>query len=410
MLKLSKHCLLGAGCIALSISSSVQAASAQGGGISSNQFNPAISLILDGKYANLDNDAEAYELPGFQLGGEAGVGAAGFSAQPSELVFSATVDDMFYGSVTAAIASHEGATELELEEAFIESVGLGNGLTIKAGRFLSGIGYLNQQHSHAWDFADAPLIYRGLFGNQLGDEGLQLRWIAPTDIYLQFGAELLSGRSFPAGGSEQGDSANSVFIKLGGDLGTEHSWQLGLSRWQADIEARTSGGHAHGGGAAEEFAFSGDSAINALDLVWKWAPDGNPRQRNLKFQFEYFQRDEDGDVTNTENAAETTSYDGSQSGWYTQLVYQFQPQWRVGLRYDQLKVDNSGSDDEILGEAGLDDEGHTPTRSSLMVDYSRSEFSRLRLQYNQDDSSEDPDRQVYLQYVMSLGAHGAHQF
>jgi hypothetical protein len=107
---------------------------------------------------------------------------------------------------------------------------------------------------------------------------------------------------------------------------------------------------------------------------------------------------------------ETTRYDGSQSGWYAQAVYQFQPRWRVGLRYDQLEADNSGSDVVVLGEAGLDDEGHTPTRSSLMLDYNHSEFSRLRLQYNQDDSSENPDQQIYLQYVMSLGAHGAHQF
>ena len=408
MLNASKLVLLSAGIMALSIATATHASPQSGS--SANQFNPAISLILDGKYASFDNDAEAYELPGFQLGGEAGVGAAGFSAEHTELVFSANIDDLFFGRVTAAIASHEGATEVELEEALIETVGLGNGVTVKAGRFLSGIGYLNQQHSHSWDFADVPLIYRGLFGNQLGDEGLQLRWLAPTDLYLQLGAEFLNGRSFPAGGSEKGDSANTVFIKLGGDVGSNHSWQLGLSRWQADVASRSSGGHAHGGAAAEEFAFSGDSVINGLDLVWKWAPNGNPKQRNLTFQFEVFQRDEDGDVTNTANAVETTSYDGSQSGWYAQLVYQFQPQWRVGLRYDQLEASNSGSDVVVLGEAGLDDEGHTPTRSSLMLDYHRSEFSRLRLQYNRDDSSENPDQQVYLQYVMSLGAHGAHQF
>lgn len=403
-----KYVLLCAGIVSLFITTTAQASPQPGN--NANQFNPAISLILDGKYTNLDNDAEAYELPGFQLGGEAGVGAAGFSAEHTELVFSANVDDLFFSRVTAAIASHEGVTEVELEEALIETVGLGNGVNITAGRFFSGIGYLNQQHSHSWDFADVPLIYRGLFGNQLSDEGLQLRWLAPTDLYLQLGAEFLSGRSFPAGGSEKGDSANTVFIKLGGDVGTNHSWQLGLSRWQADVTARNSGGHAHGGAAAEEFAFSGDSAINGLDLVWKWAPDGNPKQRNLTFQFEVFQRDEDGDVTNTADAAETTSYDGSQSGWYAQLVYHFQPRWRVGLRYDQLEADNSGSDAVVLGEAGLDDEGHTPSRSSLMLDYRHSEFSRLRLQYNKDDSSEDPDQQITLQYVMSLGAHGAHRF
>jgi hypothetical protein len=86
------------------------------------------------------------------------------------------------------------------------------------------------------------------------------------------------------------------------------------------------------------------------------------------------------------------------------------PRWRVGLRYDQLGSDNRGDDAGVLAEAGLDDEGQHPRRSTLMLDYSRSEYSRLRLQYAQDESYEDNDNIVTLQYVMSLGAHGAHQF
>ena len=86
------------------------------------------------------------------------------------------------------------------------------------------------------------------------------------------------------------------------------------------------------------------------------------------------------------------------------------PRWRVGLRYDQLDSDNSGSDEDVLGEAGLDDEGHTPKRSTVMVDYSHSEYSRLRLQYAKDDSYEDSDNIFTVQYIMSLGPHGAHKF
>jgi len=45
-----------------------------------------------------------------------------------------------------------------------------------------------------------------------------------------------------------------------------------------------------------------------------------------------------------------------------------------------------------------------------MVDYSNSEFSRLRLQFNRDRSDIVADNQWFLQYQMSLGAHGAHAF
>lgn len=379
----------------------------------SNTFNPAISLILDGRYASFNNDPENYELPGFALGGEAGLGEKGLSVGHTEMVMSANIDDKFYGKMTLAVAEHEGATEVELEEAFIQTLGLGNGMTVKAGRFFSEIGYLNRQHVHSWDFADAPLIYRGLLGNQLIDDGVQFTYVAPTDTFLQLGTEVLSGSRHPAGGRTDGVGAWTAFADIGGDIGTEHSWQLGLSHWQAnDIEGRESGGHAHGGGAAETPSFSGDSKINALDLVYKWAPNGNPKNKNFKLQFEYFDRKEDGTVTmlNSGPPVETTSYDGHQKGWYAQAIYQFKSQWRAGIRYDQLDSNNSGSDANVLAEAGLDNKGHTPKRSSAILEWLPSEFSRVRLQYNRDDSYEKVDNQLFLQYTMSLGSHGAHQF
>jgi hypothetical protein len=377
-----------------------------------NNFNPEISLILDGRYGAFDNDTD-YELPGFMLGGEAGRGEEGFYIGHNELAISANVDDMFYGKLTTAIVDHEGSTEVELEEAYIETLALGNGINVRAGRFFSGIGYLNQQHGHAWDFADAPLIYRGLFGDQLIDDGIQLSWVAPTDIYLRLGGEIARGERFPAGGADNdGKGTSALFAKIGGDIGDSHAWQVGLSHWKADVLGRESGGHHHDGGDAETPTFTGDSTISGIDFVWKWAPNGNASQRNLKLQAEYFVREEEGNVVMEDGSTtpESTTYDGEQSGFYVQAVYQFMPRWRAGLRYDRLDSDNTGSDEDVLGEAGLDNEGHTPERFTLMGDYSHSEYSRVRLQYAKDDSYEDSDNILTIQYVMSLGPHGAHQF
>ncbi|MFC1336898.1 MAG: hypothetical protein G8D81_03770 [gamma proteobacterium symbiont of Clathrolucina costata] len=396
----------------ISIASALSLAIASTAIAKDNLFNPDISLILDGRFGAFDNESD-YELPGFMLGGEAGRGEEGFHLGHNELAISANVDDLFYGKLTAAIADHEGETEVELEEAFIETSALGNGLNIKAGRFFSSIGYLNQQHGHAWDFVDAPLIYRGLFGEQLIDDGIQVSWVAPTDIYLQLGGELLRGERFPAGGaSNDGKGASTLFAKIGGDIGESHAWQLGLSHWRAEVEDRTSGGHHHEGEAEEVPTYNGDSDVTGIDFVWKWAPLGNASQRNFKLQGEYFIRDEDGDVIMDDGSEspESTTYDGEQEGWYLQGIYQFMPRWRVGLRYDRLESDNKGSDEEVLAEAGLDNEGHKPERITLMGDYSHSEFSRLRLQYARDDSYEDSDDIVMLQFVMSLGPHGAHRF
>jgi hypothetical protein len=45
-----------------------------------------------------------------------------------------------------------------------------------------------------------------------------------------------------------------------------------------------------------------------------------------------------------------------------------------------------------------------------MIDWSPSEFSRLRLQFIDDRVRSESDRQYILQYLMSIGAHGAHEF
>ena len=373
-----------------------------------SSFNPAISLILDGRYSNFSQDPEEYVLPGFMLGGEAGPGEQGFSLGHSELVMSANADDKFYGRFTLAFAEHNGETEIEIEEAFFETLGLNYGLSIRGGRFFSDIGYLNSQHRHQWDFTDAPLIYRGLFGNQLIDDGIQLSWLAPTDVYLSFGSEAFRGSRFPlSSGSDNDIGAYTLFAKVGGDVGISNSWLAGISYLDADTNDRGSSGHGHLEDGHITPVFSGDSSTWGVDFVWKWAPNGNRRQRNLQLQYEYYHRDDDGLLVAGE---ESGSYQGYQSGWYAQAVYQFIPRWRIGMRYDALDSSASGSDAELIHEAGLDSGGHRPERYSVMMDWSNSEFSRFRLQYNRDESSMLVNDQWMLQYILSLGAHGAHNY
>jgi hypothetical protein len=99
-----------------------------------------------------------------------------------------------------------------------------------------------------------------------------------------------------------------------------------------------------------------------------------------------------------------------QDGWYSQLIWQFDQNWRTGVRYDVLASDNSGSDPDVLNEAGLLANGYRPKRQSAMLEWIPSEFSRIRLQYNHDESWQQADSQWYLQYTFSLGAHGAHAY
>ena len=46
-----------------------------------------------------------------------------------------------------------------------------------------------------------------------------------------------------------------------------------------------------------------------------------------------------------------------------------------------------------------------------MVDYNPSEFSRFRVQYARSELlSGVADNQWFVQYILSLGAHGAHGY
>ncbi len=355
-----------------------------------NAFNPAVSAILTGTYGQFSQDPDNYAIPGFALGEETGPGERGFSLGESEVTISANVDDKFYGSLTAALAPDGG---VDVEEAYFQTTALPQGFTLKAGRFFSGIGYLNDQHAHVWDFVDAPLAYRAMLGNQYGDDGVQLRWLAPTDLFLEFGTEWLRGDAFPAGGAaDNGRGTATAFAHVGGDVGDSHSWRFGLSQLRADAAGRETGDTPD--------IFDGDSHVNIADFVWKWAPHGNAKSTNFKFQAEYLQGDVDG-------VFDGLDYNADQTGWYTQAIYQFMPRWRAGVRYDRLSVDDPGP---AFAGTVLDTLGHTPQRTSLMLDFSNSEFSRLRLQYNRDESQPVTDDQLFLQYIMSIGAHGAHQY
>ncbi len=365
-----------------------------------SSFNPALGVIFQGQAWSYENDPDDYKIPGFPLGGEAGPLPEGFALGEIEINISANVDDKFTAWLTLPIAIEDGETEIEVEEAWIETMKLPAGLSLRMGRFYSNIGYLNDKHSHSWDFADQPLVYQAFLGNQYLDDGLQLRWLAPTDLYIELGAEVTRGERYPAGGAaNSGFGSYALHAVTGGDIGFSQSWRAGISYLQADADERVSGTE------DDPLVFSGQSELLMAELIWKWSPNGNFRQRNLVFQAEYIWRNEDGFYTLSGRPA--LPYDNDQQGWYMQAVYQPIPRWRIGLRFDQLSSDNPGLAflDTPLMPAASD-----PRRYTLMADWSNSEFSRLRLQYSLDQTGIDDDRQWGLQYTFSIGAHGAHSF
>ena len=377
-------------------------------------FNPAMSAILGGNYAYLSQDPADYRIAGFlPAGEEIGPGERSFNLGESEVTLSANIDPYFSGSVTFAMTAED---ELEVEEAFFRTLALPSGLTLKGGRFFSGFGYLNETHAHAWDFVDQPLVYQAFFGGQRAQDGIQLKLLAPTEFFLELGAESGNGDAFP-GTRRSANGANGVtlFAHVGADLGDNVSWRAGASwldlraedRAYEDVDAL---------GDAIENAFTGTSRTWIADATLKWTRLGDPLRRSLKLQGEYMRRKEEGELAfDVSGVALADRYRSEQDGWYVQGVYQFHPRWRAGARYDSLDSGTPGIDLVASGVLSPEDFASlapaSPSRTSLMLEWNPSEFSRLRAQIAWDDARDAAtDEQFFLQYIYSLGVHGAHKF
>jgi hypothetical protein len=381
--------------------------------------NPQLSVVIDGGYVGSSRPSDEYFVPGFQLGEEAELASSGFQINEAELNVQSNIDPYWFGNLTIGMHQHGGHTEFDIEEAFIRTLALPEGLSLIAGRFFSGIGYLNHHHRHQWDFVDAPLVYRALFNNQYRDDGVQLRWVAPSAMFWEMGIEAYPGRFFPASGSGNRIGSLALFTHIGDDIGLYQSWQLGASYLHTKPNQRVAilpglvSDEGHGHDHEDEhrhhndFDFTGQGNTFGLDAVWKWAPTGNAQNQQFTVQGEIFTRHENGRLG---IGGETGEVQMHQHGAYIQTVYLFRPKWRVGLRYDRLGSHNHADSHEILHEANLEAHGYHPHQATIMLDYSPSEFSRIRLQHNRDHSSERLNRIVMLQFIVSLGAHGAHAY
>ena len=399
-----------------------------------NAFNPAIGVVLNGMIS--EYSADESEIPGFPTGHESERPEEGLALGHSEIAMSSNIDDKFRGALTLGLGVHPGEpTELELEEAYIQTLpgaGLPEGMRIKAGRALWTFGYLNEQHRHGDDFTDRPLPYRVFLDSAYNDDGGEISFVLPSDLYSEIGAGLFRGDDTPFGGSDSGHEAWSAYARLGGDVGRDIAWRIGGYVLSGEAHGRD-GGHAHAveehgeheedehehdedmhhedehddeHGHAEFFSdglFTGDARLFALDFRSTWAPTGNARERELTLQAEHFWRKERGAyelaAEGDEEVGESEHFDTTTRGWYVQAIYKFQPRWRIGARYSRLHP---------ADEMELD---HDPSAVAAMIDWTNSEFGRMRLQYTRETLAEDEhDDQIMLQYIMSLGAHPAHTF
>lgn len=378
-------------------------------------FTPATMALAQSPFdgwqaaAVLDAAASSRELA---LGGR----DQGLGLGHSDLNLRGPLGAHFEAQFTAAAHTHDGHFETEVEEAWLQTRSLPAGLQLRAGRFASQLGYLNEQHPHADDFVQRPLLHRAFLGGHWFDDGLRLNWTAPTDLYLRLGLEVFRGRVLvPEAASARRPGAIVLSARTGGDIGRSQGWQAGLSfvhnRREAafeehgheedhdhdhdhDHEHEEEAGDAHAHTHAHGAAFSGRRMWLA-DIAWKWAPDGNNRQQQLRIAYEHA-------VVMRPNRF-AGSGDRHHAG-YLSAVWRFSPEWETGLRYDVLRVRRPHEDhfdDGRLREA------------AVMLAWKPTHAQTLRLQFTrQRDRGGFPEagRALQLQYILNFGAHAAHTF
>lgn len=360
--------------------------------------NPYISFSLNTNfYSSSVNERNlgSRGIPGYTTQGFEQ--KKGFNLSEGELFLFAPVDPYFNLYATIPFTEEGGS----LEEAYFVTTALPEGLQVKGGKFKSGFSRFNSQHPHAWDFADAPLLYRGFLGNEgLIEKGVQVTYLPTLPFYTLLGIEVLQGQNEVLFNKDAtgGPHGFTAFVKSSLDFGDSSTVLFG---------PYVMGGQTRTDTVADDTFFRGNSTVYGFETVYKWKPS---KDRSVLLQAEYMLRNQNGtlDVQDPDTDLTTTSrFTRSQDGMYVQGLYQLD-RWRFGLRWDRLNLFRNRY--SLAGEdQGF---GANPWRIAGAVEFNPSEFSRLRLQYNHDRSGLDgkTNHEVIMQLILGIGAHAAHPF
>ncbi len=337
----------------------------------------------------------------------------GFNARNAEIALDGAVDPYFEGFANIVLLlDNENETEIELEEAFMQTTDLPFGLQLKGGQFFAAFGRLNPTHPHTWEFADTPLVIGRLLGSDgLRGVGAQISWTLPVPWYSQFLFAVQNGQgntgySFRNPG-EDGIFYDRVTINRPTSSLEDFAW---IPRWENSIDLSPTQVVLAGASGAFGVNDTGENTHTQIyggDLLYKWK---SPRAEGgfpfVKWQSEYlYRRYEAGRGLDDSFPVAETFHDW---GMYSQVLWGFRKGWVAGIRGDFLHMQDS--------DYTSDPDRQSRSRISADLTWYPTEFSKIRLQYNHDWLQENEfwaareEDSVFLQFEFILGAHGAHKF
>ncbi len=335
-------------------------------------FVPDIAFIanMSAVARNISNqEYDSYAVDGFiAKAGEIPFNEKrGFNLNYGEMEISSTVDP-YFDIDTALHIEKEG---LHIGELYVTTKALPYGFRLKAGKFKSEFGRINSKHQHSWSFSNIPLVFESYFGaGGLGDEGVQLTYILPTDSYIMAGYEAMQGVNGRSFGETDTNNLNIGYIKSGLDITEDSSILTGITIMHGDNP-------------------NGKTDIYGGDFTLKTIFDS---YSSLSWQSELLYRDKD--LENSKTA--------KQAGAYSQLVYNYNSNWATAVRYDTLFKNITNKPEDL-------------DKYTAMIEYKPFEFSKIRLQYVYDKSKSfngkrKDEQEILLDLTIESGSHGAHAF
>ncbi len=339
----------------------------------------------------------------------------GFTLSGAEIALDGNVDPYFKGSanILFKLDSHAN-TDVELEEAFLQSTSLPGNIQIKGGQMLANFGRQNSQHAHSWAFVDMPIIMTRAFGpDGLRNPGAQASYLLPTPFFAEASVGVFNGQSdqafsFRNPGEDDGTGVNRVHGRATTDYGLRSPGDLlYVPRLSTSFDLTESQTLVLGTSGAFGPNETGDherTEIYGVDAYWKW----KPAKSHMGFPFVSFQTEglyqrfgAGGDPLAPVPLPSESLKDW---GFYAQVLWGFHERWVAGLRGEYANGNSANYDPN-------DPYRNERTRISPNITFYPSEFSKIRLQYNLDHGELVGDEHsVWLQVEFLIGAHAAHKF
>ena len=305
----------------------------------------------------------------------------GFNARNLELALDGAVDPYFEGFANIVFKlDNNNETEVEVEEAFMQTTDLPWGLQLKGGQFFSAFGRINPTHPHTWDFADDPIVHGRLLGSDgLRGVGLQLSWTAPVPWYSQFIFGVANGEGNTGFSFRNPGEDGTFYDRITTDRQARNLRDfVYVPRWENSFDLSPTQAVLAGVSGAfgsNETGANTNTQIYGADLFYKWK---SPRAEGgfpfVKWQTEaMYRRYEAGRGADQSFPVAETFHDW---GMYSQVVWGFKKGWTTGVRGDYLHMQDSAFTDDFRRQSRW--------RVSGELTWYPTEFSKIRLQYNHD--------------------------